>query len=260
MLNQKDTRIRNLVRFDVRLSGNSTVVSQIGILEDFSSRTFANEREQIESFLIDLLQSGVPPKTEPMGRVRVSTQRELPELLARVHQQILGRKKVWDMEGIRARQGVIAALIQLGLLTSPVLPMSTALLAHSRTYERSADDLETLGGVLIRAIDDGMRIGDTVGTAVLGVSERWRCALAPKSGTVLAKALDLVTARSGLIASDLILLTGANKSNVYRAIDEMELFGALVEVTGRKKGQLWLAPELIALTKRAVDGVMKSKG
>lgn len=259
MLTSESERVRDLVRYDVRNGINPIVVSQLGLLEEFASWVISHKIGDFESLLVSRLLAGQKTTIGSNGQTSRSVQRELPDLLARAHQRVLGRKNVDDVAGITARQGVVAELRSQGLLTTSIVPLSVNLLSSRRTYERSVDDVVSLGRVLMRAIEGGMRTGDVFASEITAVTRRWTFTLSPKPGTVLDKALGLVGAQSGLIASDLILLTGVNKSNVYRAIDELEAVGALIEVTGRKKDQVWLAPELVKAVHRAVNNSAKSK-
>lgn len=259
MLTAESECVRDLVRYDVRHGNNLTVVSHLGLLEEFSSRLISREVSDLESFLVSRLLSGHQTSTSSTGQTSPSGQRELPDLLARAHQRVLGRRSVDDATGISARKGVVAELLSQGLLKTSIVPFSVNLLSSRRSYERSADDLVNLGRVLMRAVEAGMQTGDSFATEITAVLQRWTSALSPRPGTVLDRALNQVGAQSGLIASDLVSLTGANKSNVYRAIDELESVGALIEVTGRKKDQVWLAPELVQAAHRAVNGAAKSK-
>jgi hypothetical protein len=259
MLTSESERIRDLVRYDFRHGSNPTLVFQLNLLEEFASWRISSEDGDLESFLISRLLSGPQPITSSRGSTGRSVQRQLQELLARAHQRVLGRRSVFEDAGISARQSIVAELKSHGLLSSSIAPFSVVLLAARKSYGRSADDLVNLGRVLVRAVEGGMQTGDAFAMEVTEVLRGWTSTLSPKSGTVLDKALSMVAAQSGLIASDLISQTGANKSNVYRAIDELEAVGALVEVTGRKKVQLWLAPQLVQVTKRAVHQAPKSR-
>ncbi len=257
MLTTESECVRDLVRYDVRYGNNPIVVSQLGLLEEFSSWMISREVGDLESFLVSRLVAGQQTITSSTGQTSRSVQRELPDLLARAHQRFLGKRNVNEAAGISARRGVLAELKSQGLLTTSVVPFSVNLLSSRRTYERSADDMVNLGRVLMRAVEGGMRTGDVFASEITAVLRRWTSTLSAKPGTVLDKALSLAGAQSRVIASDLVSLTGANKSNVYRAIDELESVGALIEVTGRKKDQVWLAPELVKVVHRAVNGAAK---
>ena len=69
----------------------------------------------------------------------------------------------------------------------------------------------------------------------------------PKTGTVLESLVNCLEVFPLVNCDQLLISTGANKSNVYRAIYLLEEVGAIVEVSGRKKHQMWIAPEVVKI-------------
>jgi hypothetical protein len=252
-------RVRNIVRFDARHGGEHVGISQLALLEQFSSNAISIGAADPESFFVARLRG----KVDGAQRVRLTTstarspRRELSELLAAAHQKALGRGGIRDESGVAARQTVINELRRLDLIEATTLPLSTVLYLRLKSYESLSRDADKLSEILGRAIDDGIVVGDRFASSVRGVVNRWLVESSPRPGTVLEAAIVAAASASGLVATDLLQKTGANKSNVYRAIDELEAIGALAEVTGRKKDQLWLAPELVDATRQAIRKAYK---
>lgn len=258
MLTPDEARIRNVVRFDARHSIDPVVVMQLALFEALCSEAIVRGASDFERILVDRLRSGQMQQAATYPRHARTAKGTLSELLVRAHQQALGRGVALDNRGVKARIGVGSELLRLGLLTEGTVPLSAPLLAWRRNYERAANDAEALGNLLTRALDMGLIIGDDLAVQVKSVWSRWVSALEPKAGTVLESALQMISRSSGLTAAELRFLTGANKSNVYRAIDELEEVGALVEVTGRKKDQVWLSSDLLNIGVRAALAASKS--
>ncbi len=254
MLVVESERVRNIVRFDARHGGDSAGISQLALLEQFSSYAISKDSADRESFLVARLRGKVDGSQlvrSTSSTVR-SSRRELCEQLAAAHQKALGRGSIRGESGLAARQAVINELRRLKLAEATTLPLSTVLHPRLKSYELISRDVDKLGEILGQAIDDGIVVGDRFASSVREIVNRWYVDLSPRPGTVLEAAIVAAASASGLVAADLLKKTGANKSNVYRAIDELEAIGALAEVTGRKKDQVWLAPELVDAMRQAI--------
>lgn len=247
MLTKDSERIREIVRFDVRHCGNTIVATQLGRLEAYCSWAISNESIEFEKYIVERLFSG---RNNPANirRTRQSSKhvrQELSAFLAEAHNEMLAKQSVRDDRAIAARMSLVDNLVKLGLTTTTTVPISAVLLGRVKTYTASAASTEKLANVLGQAIDVGIKLGDLLSMEVSSVTNRWLSDLEPRPSTVLRAALDLAAAETTFAATDLLRMTGANKSNVYRAIDQLEEIGGVVEVTGRKKDQIWLAPELV---------------
>ena len=254
MLTEESERIREIVRFDVRHGGNTAVVAQLAHLESYCSWAISNESRDVETYIMEHVcerQSNTIKASSARSSGRRMRQ-ELTSALAHGHNHVLARRSVHEDSGIAARRATTKILMSLGLAEATTIPLSAALYGRQRIYETSAANEERLAALLGWAIDVGIKLGDGFASEVLDISSRWLSALKPRPGTVLQTAMDVAASETRFVAADLLRMTGANKSNVYRAIDELEGIGAVVEVTGRKKDQIWLAPELVMATQRVI--------
>ena len=115
---------------------------------------------------------------------------------------------------------------------------------HRDTYETASESPEVLADVIGRAIDRVIPITLRFAEEATSLKQMWRERLAPKPGTVLDVLIGRLLSYPVITSERLIAVTGANKSNVYRAFDSLESIGAIEETTGRKKDRVWVAREV----------------
>jgi hypothetical protein len=106
-------------------------------------------------------------------------------------------------------------------------------------------DHEALAEFLTKSLEAALEVADKFAAEVVALQLKWGELISPRPGTVLAVAVDHVGRHACLRSGTLLDQTGANKSNVYRAIDELEAVGVIREVTGRKKDQMWISPDSV---------------
>jgi len=159
----------------------------------------------------------------------------------------LRKQSVATPAGLVARENVHGALKDLRLITSACVPLSVVLCRTVRRYETVAHDHEALAEFLTKSLDGALEVAEKLAAEVVALQLKWGELFSPRPGTVLAVAIDHVGRHACLRSGPLLEQTGANKSNVYRAIDELEAVGIIREVTGRKKDQMWVSPDLVDL-------------
>lgn len=174
--------------------------------------------------------------------------------LARVHKLRMRRGEISTIEGKSARVAVGAELRNLGLLQHCTLPVSVALHGKLSVYGRCVKDQERLAKLLIDEICESVEIATRILETVDRLDRSWRAELPSKKGSVLDAAIDMSLSDVVVVGDRLRSVTGANKSNVYRAVQAMVGIGALSEVTGRRKNQIWVATELVDTVEMLMAG------
>ena len=260
MLTAESQLVRNIVRFDSRYAQSVAVCSQLKTLEKFASQRIVEPKLLFQNYLIAAFgQSGtVEPGVSPRSPGKSS--QSLGDHLARVHQRELKQDDVASPRGVLARARVNELLKDLGLTTMACIPLSVALNQAVRRYESTVRNQDELPGFLLKSLAVAVENAEGFVLHVTETFDKWTTAVTPRKGTVLETALLLVMQCGAITSGPLLVSSGANKSNVYRAIDELEACGILREVTGRKKDQVWVAPRLVETVERAVGRGALSRG
>jgi hypothetical protein len=244
VLSADEKLIRDVVRFDARQSNFPEVCAMLGHLEQFGSRRIVEPSLSLmgyfSAFAANEIHAGAFAAHRPKKRV-VRESLSLLSLLAGVHARLIADHSTASAVGHEARQMLNLVIREQSLTTSSVVPLSLDLLARKKAYESSCDDAAKLAELLPRALWGALVRGDGIGEEVRRTATGWQELVTPKPGTVLDVLLTEVIGNGQITAAAALRLTGANKSNVYRAIDVLEGHGILFETTGRKKDQVWLA-------------------
>jgi hypothetical protein len=236
--------IRDVVRFDARQSNFPEVCSMLENLEQFCSRRIVEPSLSLMEYFNVLAGNEIMASESVARRPRRRVAREslsLSLLLAGAHVRVFSDLSTASDAGHRARQMLKLAIHEQGLTTNSVVPLSLNLLARKKAYESVWDDETKLAQLLHQALRDALVRGDAIGEEVRRTANEWKELVTPKPGTVLHVLLTEVLGSVRVTGAEALRLTGANKSNVYRAIDVLEEHGILFETTGRKKDQVWLA-------------------
>ena len=260
MLTAESQLVRNIVRFDSRYAQSVTVCSQLKTLEEFASQRIAEPKLSFQDYLVAALQQGATVEPGVSPRSPGKSGQSLGAHLARVHQRELKQDDVASPRGVLARARVNELLKDLGLTTMACIPLSVALNQAVRRYESTVRNQDELPGFLLKSLAVAVENAEGFVLHVIETFDEWTTAISPRKGTVLETALLSVTHRGGITSGPLLVSSGANKSNVYRAIDELEACGILREVTGRKKNQVWVAPRLVEIFEHAVGRGASSRG
>lgn len=254
MLLVESERIRGVVLFDARYSRDPWVCAQLRILEAYSSKLIADVSISMVDFLDTAMREAAVPQSNSRGHVnnRLRLRLSLADHLARAHKRGLKKQSVASPAGLVAREGVHYVMNDLGLITSTCVPLSVVLRRTVRRYEAVAHDHDALSELLTKSVDTALEWADSFASEIEALQLRWRGLISPRPDTVLAIAVDHVGRHASLRSGPLVEQTAANKSNVYRAIDQLESVGIIREVTGRKKDQMWVSPDLVDLIQATV--------
>lgn len=224
------------------------------MLEGFSSRLIADRNLSIVHFVNEVMQGDGVRGAHSSERFRMRSRTGLGEHLARAHERVLKKQSVESSMGLVARARIHQVMKELRLTTETCIPLSTVLSRTVRRYQNVVHDHDALAKFLMNSLDTALDVAEEFATQVSRIHAEWSKAVSPRPGTVLAAAIEHTGRNGGLRSASLLEQTGANKSNVYRAIDELEAKGLIREVTGRKKDQAWLSPDLVDLISATVDG------
>jgi hypothetical protein len=242
VLSRDEICVRNLVRFDADVAVGPAGIGLLGFVESFASHVISGYSP---SFLDFLIEGGDAPRSAAVATSPSLRVKGLGVHLARVHKLGMHRGDISTIEGKSARFAVGAELRNLGLIQHCTLPVSVALRGKLSVYRRIAKDEGRLASFLIDAICESVEIATRILETVDRLDRSWRAELPSKKGSVLDAAIDMSLSEVVVVGDRLRSVTGANKSNVYRAVQAMVGIGALSEVTGRRKNQIWVATELV---------------
>jgi len=243
--------IRDLVRFDAGMGGRSAAIRILSLVESFASRVISGASPSFLDFSIDDEAGRHSPEIDAKSNQRTTG---LGVHLARVHERALRRGDILGDGGRTARFAIGMELQHLGLLRECTLPVSVVLHDKISTYRRVAPDEERLAKLLIDAIGESLVVAARVLETVDRCERSWRAELPSKKGSLLDATIEMSLSEVVVVGDRLRAVTAANKSNVYRAVQAMVGIGALSEVTGRRKNQIWVATELVDTVEMLMAG------
>lgn len=246
MLSDDERRIRDVVRFDSLLDTNQSIAPIVEVSEDFASSRICNPSLSIDAYFLAENDRAdrkrrVTPATRSLNRSRAGEGLSLVGHLAEVHRKLMSQSAISHPESRVARQVVRSQFAELGLSRQCVPPISTVLAGHRDEYERGAMRVDDLCRLLGAAIDLSIPIAERLIADVSAIHKTWRSQVQPKPGTVLEVAVSHLVVMPVVSSKRLVELTGANKSNVFRALDELVEAGIIREASGRKKDRIWIA-------------------
>jgi len=251
VLSRDETCVRDLVRFDAGMEGRRGTSRVLGPVESFASRVISGASPSLLDFLIDDEAGRHSPAIDAKSNQRTTG---LGVHLARVHKRALRRGDILGDGGRMARFAIGMELQHLGLLRECTLPVSVVLHDKVAVYRRVAADEERLAKLLIDAIGESLVVAARVLETVDRCERSWRAELPSKKGSVLDSTIEMSLSEVVVVGDRLRAVTAANKSNVYRALQAMVGIGALSEVTGRRKNQIWVATELVDTVETLMAG------
>ena len=252
MLNDDELRIRNVVRFDADLRTLSERPNLLDVVEEFASERVVCSGLNFESFLHSRLsnaRSGYSPQKRSARSVQPisASGQSLSQQLAQIHWNELGARNSLDDGSQVARSEVLREFFSADLVRHFAPPLSLIFASHRDAYKSSASSINALAALFGCSIDAVIPIARRMTDDVARAQRELRDRVCPKTGTVLESLVNCLEVFPLVNCDQLLISTGANKSNVYRAIYLLEEVGAIVEVSGRKKHQMWIAPEVVKI-------------
>lgn len=166
-----------------------------------------------------------------------------------------------DGNGRTGRALIHSVLRRRGIARVVAVPTSAGLLANveeyfaALTFYRAGD----VDGYLVHVATAAQRVAheaNSLTSELRKIRDRWTETVRPRRGSVLLAIIDLLGRQPVVDLEALRTATFVNKSNLYRAIEELTLAGALTEVTGDRRNQIWAATEL----NEVVDAFLRRLG
>lgn len=181
---------------------------------------------------------------------------ELPLLvrIALAHYQFETLHPFRDGNGRIGRLLILLLLLRDQALPAPLLPISAYLDRHRDRYMDLLLEVSTLGAwtpwvdFFLNAIADSSTHASQQVEEMLALRERWHARLqSARSSALLHKLVDALFQSPAITiarAGELLGITpAAATGNVMKLVNA----GILVEATGRKRGRVFLAPDVLAL-------------
>lgn len=203
----------------------------------------------------------VPPPHTELSRLLDDFERyandpepELPLLVrvALLHYQFETIHPFRDGNGRIGRLLILLVLLRDGALPAPLLPVSTYLERHRERYMDLLLAVSTEGawlpwvGFFLEAVAESAAHASAQVDGLLALRDRWHARLqAMRSSALLLKLVDSLFQTPALSVGQTATLLGvthaAASANVRKLVDA----GILTEVTGRQRGRVFLAPEIL---------------
>ena len=253
MLTDDERRIREVVRFDLFASSNWFAPALIDLAEEYASNLVVEPKLSIDTFLLNQVGS-LSQNRRPLrhGKKTDVGSVGLCRHLSAVHCHAMGKRDPLHGGSQPVRARLRQEFVTVDLVTKSAPPMSLIFAGHRNDYQKRCADVEELALLIGLAIDGSLSIAQRLIVDAAQVHQRWNMKLKSKPGTVLESCVRQVLG-SPLVTSALMLgVTGANKSNVYRAFDALEEIQAIEEISGQKKNRVWVAREICDLLSEAV--------
>ncbi len=145
-------------------------------------------------------------------------------------------------------------------LEHPLLYLSPYLFEHRQQYYDRLFAVSTRSdwagwlAFMLRAVASRARASVTTAQRLIAIEDEWRLRLEEAGATPTALRLAVLIRRQSLAVTApraISLLAGAGSGvtppTAYQAIGDLERAGIVTEITGRARGRIWLAAELVDL-------------
>lgn len=260
MLSTSEALIRDIVRLDASAPFALDVANLPSVTEELASALILNPSQDLTDIACRTFGT-VNPVKEVASRDVVPRPTGTPSgkslgwTLARAHRKRLGSSTVQSQRGTTARREIMVELSRLGLVERTTLPLSVGLFRSLRKYVDSTGTSSQpgeLAQLIDRALPEVVEVARHMQVVGLRLAADWRSRVSARDGTVASIVLTKLYQWPVVDSATLIAASGANKSNVYRALDLMIEVGVICEVSGRAKNRIWVAPDVV----RAVEEVI----
>ncbi|MEJ1089713.1 Fic family protein [Microbacterium sp. Mu-80] len=156
-----------------------------------------------------------------------------------------------DGNGRIGRALVSAVLRRRGVTRNAIVPLASGLLARREDYFSSLDSYR--GGDPAPVIELFARSADVAANCsrptiarLKSMPDEWIKELKPRAGSAAANLISAFYDHPVLSSDEIEHYAGAVASNTNRAISQLEQYGFIQEITGRKRNRVWVATEVMA--------------
>jgi Fic family protein len=205
-----------------------------------------------------------PPHTELPGllddfeRYVNDPEPELP-LLVRValaHYQFEAIHPFRDGNGRIGRLVVLLLLVRDGALPAPLLPVSAFLERHRERYMDLLLAVSTEGAWIpwiqffLEAVGESAAHAGTQVAGLVALRERWHAQLhSARSSALLLKLIDALFRMPAVTVGQAAELLGVTPAAAGANVRKLVDLGILVEATGRRRGRVFLAPDILTFVR-----------
>ncbi|TFV83678.1 Fic family protein [Microbacterium sp. dk485] len=167
------------------------------------------------------------------------------------HAQFASIRPFAGGNGRIGRALLVASLRRRGVSGHAVVPLACGLAARQEEYVESLvafrdgdpSPIVVLVATCARVAATESRI---TAARVKALPDEWRAAVKPRRGSAAAALLSAFAERLAMGAAELERHCGAGRARAYQAVERLVSAGVIHEVTGRKRGRVWAATDLLA--------------
>jgi len=167
------------------------------------------------------------------------------------HAQFASIRPFADGNGRIGRALLVASLRRRGVSSHAVVPLACGLAARQEEYVESLvafrdgdpSPIIVLVATCARVAATESRI---TAARVKELPDEWRVAVKPRRGSAAAALLSAFAEHPAMGAAELERHCGAGRARAYQAVERLVSAGVIHEVTGRKRGRVWAATDLLA--------------
>ncbi|QEW04800.1 Fic family protein [Microbacterium lushaniae] len=167
------------------------------------------------------------------------------------HAQFASIRPFADGNGRIGRALLVASLRRRGVSSHAVVPVAGGLEARQEEYAeslvayRDGDPSPII--VLVANCARVAAIESRITAArVKELPDAWRAAVKPRRGSAAAALVAAFAEHPAMGAAELERYGGAGRARAYEAVERLVSAGVIREVTGRKRGRVWAATDLLA--------------
>lgn len=167
------------------------------------------------------------------------------------HAQFASIRPFAGGNGRIGRALLVASLRRRGVSSHAVVPLACGLAARQEEYMESLvafrdgdpSPIIVLVATCARVAATESRI---TAARVKALPDEWRAAVKPRRGSAAAALLSAFAEHPAMGAAELERHCGAGRARAYQAVERLVSAGVIHEVTGRKRGRVWAATDLLA--------------
>ena len=178
---------------------------------------------------------------------------DVPALMQAViaHAQFESIHPFTDGNGRIGRALVSASLRRRGVTRHAVIPLASGILARREEYFEAlglyrSGDPEPLALLFMRSAQVAASESRLSIARIKALPEEWAAQVKARRGSAAATLLPVFYDHPVMTAAEVEAHAGANTSAVYTAIARLEDAAVIREITGRKRGRVWVANDLLA--------------
>ncbi|WP_247597193.1 Fic family protein [Leifsonia sp. PS1209] len=156
-----------------------------------------------------------------------------------------------DGNGRIGRALISAVLWRRGVTANTVIPLASGILARKDDY---FDALTTYRSGhptdIIRIIATATRVAAVEARVSIGqlslLPDEWHAEMDTRRGSAIFNLIPAFFDHPVMTSEDAERLSGSGESQTFKALDRLAGAGIIREITGRKRGRVWVAADLIA--------------